>query len=132
MRISDWSSDVCSSDLSCSWGAPPAEVRRDSEPRSRGSHLYQIARQPSATALGQDVHWNSAARGSRGTRMSQESIRSEEHTSELQSLMRISYAVFCLKKNHEYITVTNSPSTPTYYKNSPILLTHQSHSSTNT
>src|SRR3546814_12499609 len=49
MRISDWSSDVCSSDL-------------------------QIARQPSATALGQDVHWNSAARGSRGTRMSQESI----------------------------------------------------------
>src|SRR3546814_17067127 len=74
MRISDWSSDVCSSDLSCSWGAPPAEVRRDSEPRSRGSHLYQIARQPSATALGQDVHWNSAARGSRGTRMSQESI----------------------------------------------------------
>src|SRR3546814_5033958 len=29
-----------------------------------------------------------------------EKIRSEEHTSELQSLMRISYAVFCLKKNH--------------------------------
>src|SRR3546814_5501847 len=30
--------------------------------------------------------------------------RSEEHTSELQSLMRISYAVFCLKKKKEYIT----------------------------
>src|SRR3546814_8502200 len=32
------------------------------------------------------------------------SIRSEEHTSELQSLMRISYAVFCLKKNKKIIT----------------------------
>src|SRR3546814_2650113 len=39
------------------------------------------------------------------------SIRSEEHTSELQSLMRISYAVFCLKKkitnNHEYNNISN-------------------------
>src|SRR3546814_6824232 len=33
--------------------------------------------------------------------------RSEEHTSELQSLMRISYAVFCLKKKKKKITVTN-------------------------
>src|SRR3546814_3422678 len=33
--------------------------------------------------------------------------RSEEHTSELQSLMRISYAVFCLKKNNRYINTTN-------------------------
>src|SRR3546814_19684317 len=32
--------------------------------------------------------------------------RSEEHTSELQSLMRISYAVFCLKKKHQYIQTT--------------------------
>src|SRR3546814_5229745 len=32
--------------------------------------------------------------------------RSEEHTSELQSLMRISYAVFCLKKKHPYTTLT--------------------------
>src|SRR3546814_8095397 len=37
-------------------------------------------------------------------------IRSEEHTSELQSLMRISYAVFCLKKNTEK-TTTKTPST---------------------
>src|SRR3546814_4985776 len=34
--------------------------------------------------------------------------RSEEHTSELQSLMRISYAVFCLKKKKNKITTTNS------------------------
>src|SRR3546814_9740248 len=33
--------------------------------------------------------------------------RSEEHTSELQSLMRISYAVFCLKKKKQYTTLTS-------------------------
>src|SRR3546814_1153528 len=38
------------------------------------------------------------ARGSSLSSCSQEAMRSEEHTSELQSLMRISYAVFCLKK----------------------------------
>src|SRR3546814_10840521 len=32
-----------------------------------------------------------------------EPVRSEEHTSELQSLMRISYAVFCLKKKHQQV-----------------------------
>src|SRR3546814_2294549 len=42
--------------------------------------------------------------------------RSEEHTSELQSLMRISYAVFCLKKKTDY--------TRTDHKNPPILTTH--------
>src|SRR3546814_7472254 len=43
-------------------------------------------------------------------------IRSEEHTSELQSLMRISYAVFCLKKkiNNPYISSTNTPISPTH------------------
>src|SRR3546814_3387096 len=35
-------------------------------------------------------------------------FRSEEHTSELQSLMRISYAVFCLKKKHTQITINNT------------------------
>src|SRR3546814_4428994 len=43
--------------------------------------------------------------------------RSEEHTSELQSLMRISYAVFCLKKkNNKQITIDNHESTDTYKK----------------
>src|SRR3546814_2446591 len=37
-----------------------------------------------------------------------ERLRSEEHTSELQSLMRISYAVFCLKKNTQHNTITQS------------------------
>src|SRR3546814_9967310 len=36
------------------------------------------------------------------------SVRSEEHTSELQSLMRISYAVFCLKKNRKIIRLTST------------------------
>src|SRR3546814_9655242 len=36
-------------------------------------------------------------------------IRSEEHTSELQSLMRISYAVFCLNKKHEHTTAHTTP-----------------------
>src|SRR3546814_2162881 len=42
--------------------------------------------------------------------------RSEEHTSELQSLMRISYAVFCLKKKNTYITSIKilCPETPRY------------------
>src|SRR3546814_2136341 len=37
--------------------------------------------------------------------------RSEEHTSELQSLMRISYAVFCLKKKKKSTNITNAPHT---------------------
>src|SRR3546814_6743575 len=36
------------------------------------------------------------------------SLRSEEHTSELQSLMRISYAVFCLKKKNKHLTHTST------------------------
>src|SRR3546814_2640777 len=47
--------------------------------------------------------------------------RSEEHTSELQSLMRISYAVFCLKKKKEYISTDDDA----YYRASA---PHQSHS----
>src|SRR3546814_8933040 len=45
---------------------------------------------------------------SRGARAAEQERgeRSEEHTSELQSLMRISYAVFCLKKNNDYTTET--------------------------
>src|SRR3546814_3425798 len=52
--------------------------------------------------------------GSRRSRDSQDAIsrRSEEHTSELQSLMRISYAVFCLKKKKKQTTVTSSTPRP--------------------
>src|SRR3546814_6723624 len=43
-------------------------------------------------------------------------FRSEEHTSELQSLMRISYAVFCLKKKKKNTTRENNTQTPTQKK----------------
>src|SRR3546814_3746940 len=75
MRISDWSSDVCSSDL------------------ATGSFETAVAR--AEASLGMFVV-SSDPRD--GTRYYDEWLRSEEHTSELQSLMRISYAVLCLKK----------------------------------
>src|SRR3546814_5545090 len=49
------------------------------------------------------------------TRVMSSEERSEEHTSELQSLMRISYAVFCLKKKKNKYSRTESAITTTYY-----------------
>src|SRR3546814_9401951 len=124
MRISDWSSDVCSSDLTthCASLATPAEcataldaagdtvfalvhlaglfepdpldpASRDVWDRAIGVNLttaydMAVAFRPRAVrdAASRLIFLNSVAG------------RSEEHTSELQSLMRISYAVFCLKK----------------------------------
>src|SRR3546814_1162755 len=87
MLISDWSSDVCSSDL------PPQQCRRRvglaAISRCRcGAHSLDYRRQHHLARRGD------ANRGAGD----EEARRSEEHTSELQSLMRISYAVFCLKK----------------------------------
>src|SRR3546814_3617162 len=101
MLISDWSSDVCSSDLlseaartlpcdldiaAMDGAKPPCRkrIRRGFDPAAVGDAIGVDAgdhlrfRQPDARV----PCWT----------------RSEEHTSELQSLMRISYAVFCLKK----------------------------------
>src|SRR3546814_8166512 len=123
MRISDWSSDVCSSDLS---GIDPIGISRAlwSNVTSSGTQggstltqqlvkneylssertLWRKAREAvlsvklERTADKDEIlerYLNTVyfGRGSYG-------IRSEEHTSELQSLMRISYAVFCLKKKN--------------------------------
>src|SRR3546814_7258655 len=120
MRISDWSSDVCSSDLAQVElsgrgrgghdGAEPGfglamarerrsrlpfpaarlEVEKGVEPR-----IERVARTPAA-----ERH-----RPLFGEAVGLTAQRSEEHTSELQSLMRISYAVFCLQKQ------TNTPYT---------------------
>src|SRR3546814_5034156 len=132
MRISDWSSDVCSSDLAFGQrnGVETAAVRvarlrqesraaEQQEERAQVVDLLGIAAckqvgvdagdaaqfgqvelqeffrtrtralpvQPPLAAVGQDAPLHRL-------------VRSEEHTSELQSLMRISYAVFCLKKNN--------------------------------
>src|SRR3546814_3467907 len=106
MRISDWSSDVCSSDLNQS---PAADVRRrhlryfgPCDGRLRGGWQSQYARQGAAVALGrgapETVRFRDGGRGEPHLPPPPRTRRSEEHTSELQSLMRISYAVFCLKK----------------------------------
>src|SRR3546814_2943652 len=94
MRISDWSSDVCSSDLAGRLSLPE-QVKRLAEHRRRGLcllvallALFEEVRD----ALLKDVEIGEHQFGL--YRLG----RSEEHTSELQSLMRISYAVFCLKK----------------------------------
>src|SRR3546814_9144033 len=81
MRISDWSSDVCSSDL------------RGLNGRARNRQI--------AVRIGRgerSARWLSIAPKLTKLTVRPGARRSEEHTSELQSLMRISYAVFCLKK----------------------------------
>src|SRR3546814_2421650 len=106
MRISDWSSDVCSSDLRAVCGqptyssagivAPQREVRNGvSIYRMRGTRFPKdrlFLRLLNVVTLSLATFWFLLFHVRVGD-------RSEEHTSELQSLMRISYAVFCLKKN---------------------------------
>src|SRR3546814_3943694 len=102
MRISDWSSDVCSSDLLGGEALRVVEIqvhavddgdaagagRQDAEAEA-GQHRQALRRMGGLQVLHEvgGAH-NQAGDARRG--------RSEEHTSELQSLMRISYAVFCL------------------------------------
>src|SRR3546814_6749994 len=97
MRISDWSSDVCSSDLGC--GDPGAlSATRRSPTLFAGA---ASAASPWLARRGMTRHQPiriDAARCCSEPACSTD--RSEEHTSELQSLMRISYAVFCLKKKN--------------------------------
>src|SRR3546814_3995794 len=106
MRISDWSSDVCSSDLLFGVIGPIRAVqppfrsrasRDDHHPVQPGHGVGQRHRSP--TGLPELGKLAGAAEFAKAT--AQVEGRSEEHTSELQSLMRISYAVFCLKKNNK-------------------------------
>src|SRR3546814_1736769 len=103
MRISDWSSDVCSSDLPCdaaSIGCREAcrgRLRRFCPPRHpcRGMLIETLpAAAPPAAVPGRPSSFAIEVPDALLGR----ARRSEEHTSELQSLMRISYAVFCLKQ----------------------------------
>src|SRR3546814_7361284 len=103
MRISDWSSDVCSSDLI---GAGRA-ARNLAIPLLAGQPDFEIigARGREAHVAGAQFHAaeSEAELGEQGFGARRHPLvlgRSEEHTSELQSLMRISYAVFCLKKKN--------------------------------
>src|SRR3546814_6179833 len=92
LRISDWSSDVCSSDL----GVGPAFGGRACG-RVRGGRSGGDAHRRAAVAA-RDRHRPARRADRRLACRAAGHRRSEEHTSELQSLMRISYAVFCLKK----------------------------------
>src|SRR3546814_7457316 len=102
MRISDWSSDVCSSDLigqAASVSIPVALLAQDHRPAG-ACHLHShdktavrnIGHPPDMVHLTRNI-------GSTASLALLGILRSEEHTSELQSLMRNSYAVFCLKTN---------------------------------
>src|SRR3546814_5418754 len=115
MLISDWSSDVCSSDLACFvTQATLSAGIRELETLIGITLVERTRRVVRFTPLGDRI----AAKARRVIREAEElgdlaraagrplsgemRMRSEEHTSELQSLMRISYAVFCLKqKTHE-------------------------------
>src|SRR3546814_5691234 len=102
MRISDWSSDVCSSDLAC---APKVAAPTRAANRARDSILFLLIDFDSCsghrTRGREAISVRRAPAGCLGGRRRKEKMgpqRSEEHTSELQSLMRSSYAVFCLNK----------------------------------
>src|SRR3546814_4069430 len=120
MRISDWSSDVCSSDLTDRQriAIGPGQLRHvlevhavnrgDEGRRQEGDggdredlddgilldgHHAEGCVEQEGDLLGEEAHVVVQRAG-----VAPQGLRSEEHTSELQSLMRISYAVFCLKK----------------------------------
>src|SRR3546814_5193732 len=104
MRSSDWSADVCSSDLDVRslpfidqtlTGTLPLEwapVRMVSDDPIKG-----VGKAPRGALLAAALR-HAIGEPQSETRLVSGYFRSEEHTSELQSLMRISYAVFCLKK----------------------------------
>src|SRR3546814_5569351 len=117
MRISDWSSDVCSSDLhaaavevavghggravcelhhdGCQVELAPDHLARRQAGQEGAGHLLQLL--AGGVLLQHGVLWIHRV-GRLEVGVPERLVRSEEHTSELQSLMRISYAVFCLKK----------------------------------
>src|SRR3546814_10576147 len=116
MRISDWSSDVCSSDLRTA-GAEAATIGQVDVLVERGGEDRGAFLDLKATATGAQRHNKThpilsiyrcliAQDGFIRTAMGRvqysetAAIRSEEHTSELQSLMRNSYAVFCLQNKN--------------------------------
>src|SRR3546814_7528011 len=133
MRISDWSSAVCSSDLNETWGPeylslnPNGKIPTILDPDGPGGKplalfesgaiLIYLAEKTGkflpadAARRYETIQWVMFQMGGLGPMFGQLGFfhkfagkdyeRSEEHTSELQSLMRISYAVFCLKNKNK-------------------------------
>src|SRR3546814_3166184 len=109
MRISDWSSDVCSSDLSQRIGYLPEE-RGLYKKMKVLDHLIFLGETKGigrADARKRAQSWLERLGVSDWAQKKVEDLRSEEHTSELQSLIRISYAVFCLKKKNKHVQDQN-------------------------
>src|SRR3546814_6597170 len=95
MRISDWSSDVCSSDLHVQ--KPGMRMLRRTC-RGASAGRYRPSRGGERESRWPEGPRRRSLQGCHTILIGGYTVRSEEHTSELQSLMRISYAVFCLKK----------------------------------
>src|SRR3546814_9366792 len=113
MRISDWSSDVCSSDLDSSIisfsrpvGFCPAGARLDQ--KKLWFHTCPALLNRPLSPLSRARRITSTSERPRRSFSSIQPFRSEEHTSELQSLMRISSAVFCLKKKKNTYTTSQN------------------------
>src|SRR3546814_9012763 len=101
MRISDWSSDVCSSDLLVCWLSATIHEGENGACEPGGMPAAAESKYDEGTKMSPfKVVENFKLKRDLVTFL-QNSVRSEEHTSELQSLMRISYAVFCLKKKKQ-------------------------------
>src|SRR3546814_2005247 len=114
MRISDWSSDVCSSDLSRDRDRRlyRCAIHRDDAPRRSAGRRAALSRDALRLLRVDDRRGRAGDQslsvepgpGPRADAADHLRLavqpRSEEHTSELQSLMRISYAVFCLKQKN--------------------------------
>src|SRR3546814_10832161 len=98
MRISDWSSDVCSSDLNIPWSYPFGidGFMTVASGDLIGGGMDDVEK--GVEALWHDWRRDPARKYPQCIKPQLYTKRSEEHTSELQSLMRISYAVFCLKQ----------------------------------
>src|SRR3546814_2824656 len=127
MRISDWSADVCSADLrrggigarsadtffKVAFRYPREEAAAAQAAAIQAAYAQAVALQSGAIRSALDLSVLEGRRNLKYTVQGSSAIqpseitdngqftRSEEHTSELQSLMRISYAVFCLKKKNK-------------------------------
>src|SRR3546814_5484570 len=124
MRISDWSSDVCSSDLLVAVRLVLVDPPVAHGGMMPGLSLFAQGRERAGSRKNSNnAEWLSAAipitqhnevkddqlpsrQNPRCHLLVHRQPRSEEHTSELQSLMRITYAVFCLKKKTQKLTNT--------------------------
>src|SRR3546814_1167911 len=114
MRISDWSSDVCSSDLQRIGLRAVQQAQRNAGVGRMEQRALSFDEVPAAIVArrrdpfggtGNEIrHHRTDRHAGAGDEDDGLAGRSEEHTSELQSLMRNSYAVFCLKKKKTITT----------------------------